>query len=360
MNSAWLIHAPQGYGKWPLLQRTANALLCESPQSLAASQGNAGPPQVSLTPTGGGSASRPWGLSEPEAARLPAALSTYKACGHCASCALLAAGTHPDLLIAAPEAMWPELGLNPSEETAPRSETKTASLEIRIEQIRRLNDWSVSTSHRGRAKVALIYPADALNAAAANALLKTLEEPPEDVQFLLGAHRLDALLPTIRSRCRLAALPRPGAAEAQQQLGGKTEAAGAQQAVLAWSQGAVYQANPALGLEWAESLLDALSRQAARPQSSTLPPPPDQAAGVASLLKIGSDLQRVQVGAPPLYLPQKLSALTALAQRIAPLKLADALDGWRQKQRLAGFPLNQALASDALLLEFAQLFSRGD
>ncbi|OZB70657.1 MAG: DNA polymerase III subunit delta', partial [Thiomonas sp. 13-64-67] len=95
MNSAWLIHAPQGYGKWPLLQRTANALLCESPQSLAA--------------------------SEPEAARLPAVLSTSKACGHCASCALLAAGTHPDLLIAAPEAMWPELGLNPSEETAPRS-----------------------------------------------------------------------------------------------------------------------------------------------------------------------------------------------------------------------------------------------
>ena len=331
MNSAWLIHAPQGYGKWPLLQRTANALLCESPQSLTS--------------------------SEREAARLPAVLSTYKACGHCASCALLAAGTHPDLLIAAPEAMWPELGLNPSEEAAPRSETKTASQEIRIEQIRRLNDWSVSTSHRGRAKVALVYPVDALNAAAANALLKTLEEPPEDVQFLLGAHRLDALLPTIRSRCRLVALPRPGAAEAQQQLGGT---AGAQQAVLAWSQGAVYQANPALGLEWAESLLDALSRQAASPQSSTLPPPPDQAAGVASLLKIGSDLQRVQVGAPPLYLPQKLPALTAIAQRIAPLKLAHALDGWRQKQRLAGFPLNQALASDALLLEFAQLFSRGD
>lgn len=331
MSSAWLIHAPQGYGKWPLLQRTANALLCESPQSLTA--------------------------SEREAARLPAALSTDKACGHCASCALLAAGTHPDLLIAAPEAMWPELGLSPTEEAAPRSETKTASLEIRIEQIRRLNDWSVSTSHRGRAKVALVYPVDALGAAAANALLKTLEEPPEDVQFLLGAHRLDALLPTIRSRCRLAALPRPGAAEVQQQLGG---AAGVQQTVLAWCQGAVYQTNPAQGLEWAESLLDALSRQAASPQSSTLPPPPDQTAGVASLLKIGSDLQRVQTGAPPLYLPQKSPTLTALAQRIAPLKLADTLGDWRKKQRLAGFPLNQALASDALLLEFAQLFSQGD
>jgi hypothetical protein len=108
--------------------------------------------------------------------------------------------------------------------------------------------------------------------------------------------------------------------------------------VLAWCQGAVYQTNPALGLEWAESLLDALSRQAASPQSSTLPPPPDQAAGVASLLKIGSDLQRVQVGAPRFICRKKLPALTALAQRIAPLKLADALGDWRQKQRLAGFP----------------------
>ncbi|WP_449370551.1 DNA polymerase III subunit delta' [Thiomonas sp.] len=331
MNSAWLIHAPQGYGKWPLLQRAAHALLCESPQVLDA--------------------------AEREAARLPDALSTHKACGHCASCALLAAGTHPDLLIAAPEAMWPELGLNLADDAPSRSETKTASQEIRIEQIRRLNDWSVGTSHRGRAKVALVYPADALGAAAANALLKTLEEPPQHVQFLLGAHRLDALLPTLRSRCRLVALPRPAAAEAQRQIG---DAAGRQQAVLAWCQHAVYQTNPAQGLEWAESLLHALSPQAARAQSCALPPPPDQAVGLATLLKIGSDLQRVQAGAPPLYLPQKSQALSLLAQRVAPLKLAETLSAWRQKQRLAGFPLNQALASDALLLEFAQLFSQGD
>ena len=333
MNSAWLIHAPPGYGKWSLLQRAAAALLCESPQPPSAAEGNA-----------------------VEANRLPATLREHEACGHCASCALLAAGTHPDLLVASPEALWPELGLNPADDSAPRSESKTVSQDIRIEQIRRLTDWAVSTSHRGRAKVALIYPLDALNPAAANALLKTLEEPPEDVQFLLGAHRLNAVLPTLRSRCRLAALPRPSASAAQAQL----QAATSKEAVLAWSQGAVYQSNPASGLEWAESLLDALVRQSALVSSSVLPPPPDQRVGIMSALKIGADLQRVQAGALALYLPHKAQALAALARRIAPIKLADTLHDWTRRQRLAGFPLNQALASDALLLEFAQLFSRGD
>ena len=335
MNSAWLIHAPQGYGKWPLLQRAAAALLCESPQSPAAAAA--------------------------EASRLPSALTAYRACGRCASCALLAAGTHPDFLVAAPEALWPELGLNLAEESSARSDAKTAaSQDIRIEQIRRLNDWAVSTSHRGRAKVALVYPLDALNPAAANALLKTLEEPPEDVQFLLGAHRIDVVLPTLCSRCRLVALPRPSTVEAQGQLGqfGTTSA---KEAVLAWSQGAVYQSNPAAGLEWAEGLIDALAQQPSREvSSSALPPPPDQKVGVATLLKIGSDLQRVLAGSAPLYLPQKAQALAALAGRTSLLRLAKALRSWTTRQRLAGFPLNQALASDALLLEFAQLFSRGD
>ncbi|MGC9183907.1 MAG: DNA polymerase III subunit delta' [Thiomonas sp.] len=330
MNSAWLIHAPQGFGKWRALRQAAHALLCESP--------------VESSP------------AERAFARLPAALAARRACGHCASCALAQAGTHPDLLIAAPEALWPELGLNPPEEGATRSESKTASQDIRIEQIRRLNEWAVSTSHRGRAKVALVYPADALNPAAANALLKTLEEPPDAVQFLLGAHRLDALLPTIRSRCRQAPMPRPSAAEAQRTIGDSA----AQAQVLAWCQGAIYQTDPASGLEWAESLLGAVSRSGASAGSTALPPPPDYATGVSALLKIGSDLQRVQAGAAALYLPQQQQALTRLAQQIAPARLSAALRELAAKQRLAGFPLNQALASDALLLEFAQLFSTGD
>ncbi|OYV30708.1 MAG: DNA polymerase III subunit delta', partial [Thiomonas sp. 20-64-5] len=307
MSSAWLIHAPQGYGKWPALQRAASALLCESPVNGHA-DGHA-------------------------SARLPAALTTQRACGHCASCALIQAGSHPDLLVAAPEALWPELGLNPADEGAGRSESKTASQDIRIEQIRRLNDWAVSTSHRGRAKVAVVYPADALNPAAANALLKTLEEPPEGVQFLLGAHRLDALLPTIRSRCRQASMPRPTASEVRQKFGSSA----AEASELAWCQGAIYQPDPAIGLEWAQTLLASLSRSSARWTSSTLPPPPDYPTGVAALLKIASDLQRVQAGGDALFLQQQQQALSELARHVPPVKLGEALHRLVAQQRRAGF-----------------------
>jgi len=330
MNLAWLIHAPGGYGKWQALVQAATALLCEAPLAQPAAPGSA-------------------------VARLPAALRRSAACGRCASCALMAAGTHPDFAAVVPQALWPVLGLNQGgEDDAAGDAGKSASQDIRIEQIRRLNDWAVNTSHRGRAKVALIYPADALNPAAANALLKTLEEPPPGVQFLLAAHRLDALLPTIRSRCRHAAMPRPGADEARRQLGGS----GQIDAVRAWCQDAVYQPDPALGLEWVMSLVDGAARNApAVVLSTALPAPADPATGVTALLKLCSDLQRVQAGAPALYLPQRADTLTSLARRIAPEALNGLLQRLLARQRLAGFALHQALAGDVLRLEFAQLFS---
>lgn len=330
MNLAWLIHAPSGYGKWPALHQAAQALLCEAPLAQPAAAGSA-------------------------AARLPLALRQTTACGRCASCALMAAGTHPDFVAVVPLALWPVLGLSPGGEDDMTADAgKNASQDIRIEQIRRLNDWAVNTSHRGRAKVALIYPADALNPAAANALLKTLEEPPPGVQFLLAAHRLDALLPTIRSRCRHAAMQRPGADEARRQLG----AIGQIDAVRAWCQDAVYQPDPALGLQWAESLLDGVARDAAAtPLATSLPAPSDPATGVTALLKLCSDLQRVQTGAPALYLPQHADTLARLARRIAPEALSELLRRLLGRRRLAGFALHQALAGDVLRLEFAQLFS---
>lgn len=330
MNSSWLIHAPEGYGKWQSLNQAAAALLCESPRE------------------GGGDAPRP---------RLPGALGRRQACGACASCALLRAGTHPDLFVAVPQAQSAELGLTPPDDAggAERADAKSASLDIRIDQIRRLADWAVATTHRGVAKVALIYPADALNPAAANALLKTLEEPPPGVHFLLGAHRLDALLPTIRSRCQQAPLPRPDAASARARVG----ASGAPEAMLAWCQGAVYRAEPAAGLDWAQAVIEAAARSTA-PASTALPPPPDFATGTAALVKIASDLQRLQHRAPALYLPQRQPELERLARRVPAIRLADFGRRLLSRRRLAGFPLNQALAADALLLEFTQLFAPGN
>lgn len=62
-------------------------------------------------------------------------------------------------------------------------------------------EFSQRTSARGRGKVVLIFPADRMNTVTANALLKTLEEPPGDVRFVLATEAAHQLLPTVRSRC---------------------------------------------------------------------------------------------------------------------------------------------------------------
>src|SRR5690606_27063109 len=95
---------------------------------------------------------------------------------------------------------------------------KTPSKEIKIDQIRALADFMNISTHRQGMRVILLYPAEALNTAAANALLKTLEEPPPNTMFLLVSNSLDRLLPTILSRCRKFALTMPGKDEALQWL----------------------------------------------------------------------------------------------------------------------------------------------
>lgn len=110
------------------------------------------------------------------------------ACGSCASCALFQAGTHPDLMTLQPE-----------------SEGK----QIKIEQVRKLQQYANKTAQQGGFRVVVLQPADAMNTNAANALLKNLEEPGENVLFILLTHRQSAVLPTIKSRCQQFALPIP-------------------------------------------------------------------------------------------------------------------------------------------------------
>ena len=108
-------------------------------------------------------------------------------CGTCKSCQLFAAGTHPDYADVS-------FILN-KEGTRMRTE-------IVIDQIRELSERLALTPQYGGAQVALLEPADAINNAAGNALLKTLEEPhPGRYLWLITAHpaRLSA---TIRSRCQ--------------------------------------------------------------------------------------------------------------------------------------------------------------
>jgi DNA polymerase III subunit delta' len=141
-----------------------------------------------------------------------------QACGVCSSCHWLIQNNHPDALRICPDALAPitvssdEVKRNKTRTDEP--EQKTASKEIRIEQIRQLIDATTTGAHRSAGRVVLLYPLEAMNMAAANALLKILEEPPPSTRFIAVSHRIDAVLPTILSRCRKIPAPRPNREQA--------------------------------------------------------------------------------------------------------------------------------------------------
>ena len=130
------------------------------------------------------------------------------ACGHCDACHLFIAGNHPDFRLV--ERQWTE--------KKGESEPRLRDLII-IDQIRTLIDnFLYLTSHRQGAKVVVIHLAEEMNPAAANALLKSLEEPPDSTFFILVSHQLRLLKPTIVSRCRRVPAPQPTSAEAERWL----------------------------------------------------------------------------------------------------------------------------------------------
>ncbi|WP_110950629.1 DNA polymerase III subunit delta' [Pseudomonas bohemica] len=145
---AYLLHGPAGIGKRALAERLMHLLLCQQPQGL-------------------------------------------EACGQCKSCSLLTAGSHPDNYILEPE---------------------EADKAIKVDQVRDLVSFVVQTSQMGGRKVVLIEPVESMNINAANALLKSLEEPSGDTVLLLVSHQPSRLLPTIKSRCVQQACPLPGEA----------------------------------------------------------------------------------------------------------------------------------------------------
>lgn len=165
LHHALLIHGPVGIGKLALAEQFSQLLLCESSQ---------GAP---------------------------------KPCGTCDGCRWYLAGTHPDFRRLEPESLarraaWDE----ESDASAPTaSRAAKPSQEIKVDQVRGLDNFLSLRSHRGRRRVVLVHPAEAMNLNAANALLKALEEPQPGAHFILVSHRPARLLPTIRSRC--AAMP---------------------------------------------------------------------------------------------------------------------------------------------------------
>ncbi|MBF6023583.1 DNA polymerase III subunit delta' [Lysobacter niastensis] len=151
-------------------------------------------------------------------------------CGTCRSCHLIAAGTHPDYQVVS---------------FVMNKEGTRLRTEIVIEQIRRLSEQMALTPQYGGAQVVIIDPADAINTAACNALLKTLEEPvPGRYLWLVSAH--PARLPaTIRSRCQRLEFRLPPQAEASAWLNAQGHADAAAREALDAARG-----HPGLAHEW--------------------------------------------------------------------------------------------------------------
>lgn len=127
------------------------------------------------------------------------------ACGRCGSCQKVERGVHPDLLVVMPEAEAVARRIL-AREDLPRAPSR----ELKIDQIRQLEGLLVHAPLEGERRVVILLSADSLNAAAQNAFLKTLEEPPEGTHIVLVADAADRLLPTIRSRCvRVPFVPLP-------------------------------------------------------------------------------------------------------------------------------------------------------
>ena len=165
---ALLLHGPQGIGQWEFAMALARAWLCEARE-------------------------------QPDA----------PACGYCASCRLVDQRGHPDLRLIVPETFRGDAGLPVDEGGGEDSKKRKPSREIKVDQIREALGFSELTAGRGALKVVVVHPAEAVNAVAANALLKTLEEPQGAMRFVLTTSAPHLLLPTIRSRCQAVRLDVP-------------------------------------------------------------------------------------------------------------------------------------------------------
>lgn len=123
-----------------------------------------------------------------------------EACGSCLACGWLAQGNHPDLRLLQPNTSAVGEGSEAGE--GEEAGKKKPSQQITIDQVRALDEFLHVGTHRHGARVILLHPAEAMNRATANALLKSLEEPIASTLFILVTSEPYRLLPTIRSRCQ--------------------------------------------------------------------------------------------------------------------------------------------------------------
>ena len=300
---ALLVHGREGMGQLELASAFAQALLCERP-----------------LPDGG-------------------------SCGACPACVWFGQGNHPDFRLIQPESME-------ADEEAESAGSRKKSDQIRIEQVRELQRFLAVGTHRAGRRVILMHPAETMNFATQNALLKSLEEPPPETLFLLATSFSHRLLPTIRSRCQNVVATAPSREEATGWL--RDQGMENPESLLALAGGA-----PLTAMRLAESeparrrLIEQLKDAAFDPVAaaeSCLSVEPAEAVGW--LQRWVYDLMSFRLTGTIRYHVSDEAGVRAVSERCRPAQAARLLRRLAQARGLAAHPLNARLFLEGLLIDY--------
>ena len=261
------------------------------------------------------------------------------ACGNCRGCRWVDTGVHPDLVHLAPE-----------------EDSKT----IKIDQVRALSSELTLTAQAGGRRVAIVSPADNMTLAAANSLLKTLEEPPAATVILLVSERPAALPATIRSRCQQIKLLPAALDIALPWLRQQTDVDDPE--LLCRLTGNAPCAAAALGsdplfqqrLTLLEGIRDIAAGRADPLKQADLWLKHDLSQGLSWLAGCVTDMIRLKTYATPPTLSNKdcLSTLLELSAMADIKTLFHRLDGVYEGIRHVDTPINQTLLMQDLLIEW--------
>jgi DNA polymerase III subunit delta' len=351
LPNAVLIHGQPGIGKFEFALELSKALLCEA-----------------------------------------SGTTSSKPCGHCDACHWFDNGNHPDFIALTPEThrnLLPhaQYGVDDSLKTGksvrddPDGEIseKKEKKNISIEETRQAIESLSIGSHRGGNRVILIYPLEMLRSDSANTLLKSLEEPSANTIFILLSDRLDRVLPTIRSRCRLLSAPRPDRALGIEWLHSKVSAlpdakfnfadietiydeqGGAPYSVL---NSLIARHNKdekdelSIAIQASRLLLQSMSQggrinwletaeKIHKAQFSIL---------LATMQRWVSDVQNVAQGGLPRYYPKHLATIQMLTQKASISKLLLFWKTLIQSRRHENHPLAARVQLESLLSQYQQVF----
>jgi DNA polymerase III subunit delta' len=342
---ALLITGQSGIGKSAFSMRLAEGLLCETPKS-----------------------QRQNGL----------------ACGHCHACHWLSQGSHPDLRRVMPAAFDPSydpsfvaptasIEVDTSEEGAEKDSEKKKSAEITVDQIRAMTRFLSVSGHRTGIRVVVIDPAMAMNNIAANAFLKTLEEPLGNTLIILLATRASQISATLRSRCVVHPISTPNTDQVQEFLRANA-AYGESKSVAALEPEELKQALQMAGgmplralalVRGQESASYRLALDVLRALPETgWQQASEQMAQLSTPLWMGvlqywvADLARVISGGVPARFGTFSTTFDNLARapRLNTAELMKFIQWLDQNYRWASHPLNPRLFAEDTLMRYCKLF----